>query len=239
MTDNPAAALATLARAFDYTSLDDATANLAKQVADRIRAHQRQASAAIITIGNDLRLIKDRLGYGLFGEWLRQEFGWHARTAQRFMRAAEVFGDENDNVSVLAPTTIYLLSSKSTPETCVAKVIADLEAGEPVDQDRICAEVREARERARAARIEKKLSQRQRERKAEGARKHQEARTRAEQRLVEQAAAEQRVLDFLVAKLDIEDVAELVALMAQAGNWNHQALATAAGLDGPLQKHAA
>ena len=145
---------------FDYTSLDSETAELAKRVADKIRAQKRQAIAAIITIGKDLESLKERLGYGLFGEWLRREFGWNERTAQRFMQAAAIFGTKSDTLSDLSPTTLYLLSAKSTPEAIREKVIAKLEAGEPVDHARVRVEVREARQRTKAARTEMMLSPR-------------------------------------------------------------------------------
>jgi hypothetical protein len=149
-----------LLSAFDYTSLDSETAELAKRVADKIRAQKRQAIAAIITIGKDLESLKERLGYGLFGEWLGREFGWHERTAQRFIQAAAVFGSKSDTVSDLSPTTLYLLSAKSTPEAIRENVIAKLEAGEPVDHAQVLVEVREARQRTKAARIEMMLSPR-------------------------------------------------------------------------------
>jgi len=147
-----------LVSTFDYTALDPETAKLAKQIADGIRAQLRRASAAIITIGRDLKSAKDRLGHGRFGQWLQAEFDWDERSARRFMRAAEVFGDKMDTVSVLAPTTIYLLSAKSTPGCYVAKVVADLEAGKHVDQERLHVDVYEARKRAKAARTKMKLS---------------------------------------------------------------------------------
>ena len=147
-----------LLSAFDYTSLDSETAELAKRVADKIRAQKRQAIAAIITIGKDLESLKQRLGYGLFGEWLRREFGWHERTAQRFMQAAAVFGTKSDTVSDLSPTTLYLLSAKSTPEAVREKVIAQLEAGGPVDHELVRVEVREARQHTKPARTKMKLS---------------------------------------------------------------------------------
>jgi Protein of unknown function (DUF3102) len=147
-----------LLSAFDYTSLDSETAELAKRVADKIRTQKRQVIAGIITIGKDLESLKERLGHGLFGEWLRREFGWHERTAQRFMQAAAVFGTKSDTVSDLSPTTLYLLSAKSTPEAIREKVIAKLEAGEPVDHARVRVEVRGARQRTKEARIEMMLS---------------------------------------------------------------------------------
>jgi hypothetical protein len=51
--------------------------------------------------------VKILLPHGQFGPWLATEFGWTERTAQRFMRAVEVFGSKADTVSVLEPTAIY------------------------------------------------------------------------------------------------------------------------------------
>jgi DUF3102 family protein len=208
-TDTLMTALQENATAFDYTTLASETANLAKQAADRIRARQRQESAAVIAIGKDLKAIKDRLDRGQFGRWLRAEFDWTERTARRYMQAAKVFDGQTDAVSVLSPTTLYLLSAKSTPETRVAKVIADLEAGDPIDQARIVADVHAARKRAKEARLEAQLSPRQRARKAD----QQAACKRAEQRLSAQSTAEKRVADFLANNLGNDSVAQLIELL--------------------------
>jgi hypothetical protein len=130
---------------FDYSALDPETAKLAKDAADNIHAYKRRATAAIIEIGKDLNKVKERLGYGPFGDWLREEFDWTERTAQRFMQVAAVFGDKSDIVSDLQPTILYQLSARSTPETIISKVVRQLEAGERLDVAAVHAEGAKAR----------------------------------------------------------------------------------------------
>src|SRR3954471_3768687 len=101
-----------------------ADAELARQVVEQVRKHQHRTSVEVIHIGRELRKVRDALGHGRFGDWLEAEFGWTPRTAQNYMRAADVFGGKCETVSHLPPATLYLLSAKSTPESIVKSVVA-------------------------------------------------------------------------------------------------------------------
>jgi hypothetical protein len=144
------AAFPVVVQGYDYAALSSDTADLARRTAEKIRQHQQQTSREVIEVGADLIRVKNALGHGRFGKWLTIETGWSIRTAQRYMRAAEVFGPKCDTVSFLPPpATLYLLSARSTSETIVGEVIDRLENGERVDADNIKATVQAARERAR------------------------------------------------------------------------------------------
>jgi hypothetical protein len=143
------AALPVVDQAYDYAALSSDTADLARRTAEKIRRHQQRISREVIEVGAGLIGVKNALGHGRFGKWLTIETGWSIRTAQRYMRAAEVFGPKCDTVSFLPPATVYLLSARSTPETIVGEVIDRLENGERIDADNIKATVQAARERAR------------------------------------------------------------------------------------------
>ena len=99
--------------AFDYASLDGDTAQFLQQQTGEIRALMRRSAQDIFEIGQKLIEIKQRLGHGQFLEWLKAEFDWTIRTAQRFMNVAERFGNKSDIMSSLniAPTALYLLAA--------------------------------------------------------------------------------------------------------------------------------
>jgi hypothetical protein len=126
--------------AFDYEAPEhvehQATLTLAR---DAIRKEMERCAKSIVTIGWNLQRAKDECGHGIFLKWLDAEFGWSHRTAQRFMRAAEVF-DTKENatrVSQMEPTAIYLLSAPSTPKQAREQVLTRLDAGERIPVEEI------------------------------------------------------------------------------------------------------
>lgn len=170
---------------FDYSALAEENAALVRDVATRVRAHQRRTSAEIIEVGADLARVKGRLDHGQFGRWLDAEFGWTIRTAQNYMRAAEVFGVKCETVSHLPPKAIYMLSAKSVPEAIVGEVVGKIENGEPIDLDAVTDQVRKASaERSEAKRKSrlKEVSARTRKRREKEQREweHREAKRQAE-----------------------------------------------------------
>jgi phenylpyruvate tautomerase PptA (4-oxalocrotonate tautomerase family) len=122
--------------------------------AERIRTAYRDETRRIFAIGQDLKEAKGHLRHGHFGRWLRAEFGWSERTAQRYMQAARVFGGKTDTVADLAPGAIYALSADSTPAAVRASVLARVKAGEQPDACEIKSEVANAKKAERAYRAE-------------------------------------------------------------------------------------
>jgi hypothetical protein len=133
---------------FDYTQLDSATADVLRQAAHQIRSFERNAAQAMITIGKTLLGIRDQLDHGQFGAWLKAEFNWTARTAQNYMRAAEIFGTKCETISHLPATLIYRLAAPSTPKQIQDKVVADLEAGKSIDHRALKKEITVSRQKA-------------------------------------------------------------------------------------------
>lgn len=80
---------------FDYSQLDTETRIVVQQRTEEIKVLVRRSAQDIIDIGNKLIDIKARLGHGNFGNWLKNEFGWTAMTAQRFMQVADRFKNNN------------------------------------------------------------------------------------------------------------------------------------------------
>jgi hypothetical protein len=143
---------------FDYSSLDHGTACRLKQAAEEIRDAKRGAARSIIHIGVQLLEVKGCLEHGKFGAWLKREFGWSKRTAQSYMRAAEVFGGKSETVADLPHAFIYKLTARSTPPQIREKVVADLEAGHPIDCPRVTKEIsrsRPGKSLAKLSRVEK------------------------------------------------------------------------------------
>jgi hypothetical protein len=135
---------------FDYAGLDAEVAAEARAAADRIRALGRRLDEAIGAIGEELIDIKEKLGHGQFGRWLKAEFGMSPDTAERYMRVMRVFGDKIRTVRFLKPTTLYTLSAKVVPETVRNKIVERIEGGEQVSDS----EVRAVIDRAKTLRKE-------------------------------------------------------------------------------------
>ncbi len=115
--------------AFDYSTLDESVARVARATAERIRANM---IGAYVEIGRSLLDVKAQMVHGTFGAWIAAEFGWSDRTAQNYMSAAEWAEANSEIVSYLPPTAVYALSSPSTPEPARAKVIEAVRSGEAV-----------------------------------------------------------------------------------------------------------
>jgi len=132
---------------FDYRSVENDTGDKLRQDADEIRALQRTTALAVIDIGVRLLRIKEYLHHGQFVAWLGAEFGWSARTAQNYMRVAEVFRAESEIVAGLPLNFIYRLAARSTRDDIRDKVIHDLEVGREIDCKAITAQIERSRPR--------------------------------------------------------------------------------------------
>lgn len=106
---------------FDYDSLDPATRAIAQQCACEVKGLIKPQGQHVIHAGQRLLAVKARLGYGRFGKWLETEFGKTSRTAQKFMRVAETFKNEeifkNEEYSYLtfSLSALCRLAEPSTP----------------------------------------------------------------------------------------------------------------------------
>lgn len=119
--------------AFSYEALPVDQAKLIRKAGERIRKRITRQIKDIIETGNDLLKIKEQLDHGQFEAWLDFEFKMTARSAQRYMRAAEYMADKNDIVSVLEPGAVYLLAAKSCPEEVRLACINECRRAKPGD----------------------------------------------------------------------------------------------------------
>ena len=116
---------------FDYAQLDSETRVVVQQKTSEIKERMRNAAQSIVEIGERLLDIKQRLGHGSFGAWLKAEFEWSQDTARNFMNVAERFG-QNPKISEFAPSALYLLASPSTPDAARADALDRVDRGEKV-----------------------------------------------------------------------------------------------------------
>ena len=80
-----------VASGFDYSLVGEA-ADRVRSSAEKIRRTVQKTLDDLIEVGQELLAVKEAVGHGHFGAWLRAEFGWTERTAQNLMSVAERFG---------------------------------------------------------------------------------------------------------------------------------------------------
>jgi len=112
---------------FDYSSLNGSGVWF-RETADLIRQVSRSTASKAIFIGNKLIEAKKRCPHGMFGDWIKHEFGWTARTATTYMRIAERFG-KSEMVSDLSLIVLQVLVSGDVPEEAVDEVVSMAESG--------------------------------------------------------------------------------------------------------------
>lgn len=119
---------------FDYTALDADVAGQVQMAVQNIRLLMQRTLEDAIAMGRELLAVKDVLPHGQFSVWLRVEFDWTERTAQRFMTVAQRFGSKTDTMSVLKIdlTAAYLLAAPSVPEEGIAAALQRAENGERI-----------------------------------------------------------------------------------------------------------
>lgn len=120
---------------FDYSSLNLETRILVQKRTTEIKELVNQAVQDMIQIGNKLIEVKKQLGHGYFGAWLKIEFTWSDRSAQKFMRAARFAAsffekEELLNLNNFDASALTLLASKSTSEEAKQKALECAAQGE-------------------------------------------------------------------------------------------------------------
>lgn len=150
--------LVVVERRFDYSPLEEKTAEKVQASAARIRETVKRTIEDIIAVGAELLSVKEELPHGQFIPWLRAEFGWTERTARNFMAVAEAFGPKTEMISDLRidPTAAYLLAAPSAPDEAREAAVERAESGERITAKvakKILAEERKkpARRRRRAS----------------------------------------------------------------------------------------
>ena len=172
---------------FDYTVLSQAAAKAAQTAAARI--HDRHTNSMLET-GADLLKVKPLLGHGHFISSIEAEFDWSERSAQIFMKAAELTS-KNETVAVLPPSSIYRLAAKNVPESAVTGVTALIKAGRQPSIDEVIDMISEAKVAERDAKAAERIAK-------------QPASSRAEafDKFLKQKRADKRVQEKQAAKVE-------------------------------------
>lgn len=117
---------------YDYDQLPEAIRDPVRRSAITIKPRLKRAAEDIFVIGQELQAVKDRLPHGSYTDWLDVEFGLSERMAQRFVGVSERLGGKSDKLSLLPPSTLYLLAAPSTPDEAIQTVERKLDAGERI-----------------------------------------------------------------------------------------------------------
>jgi len=134
---------------YDYSTLPEAYRERVRQSAMTIKPRLKRAAEDIFVIGRELCVIKDHLPHGEYTSWLDIEFGLSLRMAQRFVGVYERLGSKSDNLSLLAPSTLYLLAAPSTPDEAIRTVEAYLATGERLGVEVVQRVISDAKRRAK------------------------------------------------------------------------------------------
>ena len=194
---------------FTYAGLPAPVAAEIEATATRSKDRLIRQVTDIIETGRDLQEVKGKLEHGQFEPWLKTSFNMTARTAQKYMRAAEYFADKSELSSHLTPNTIYLLSAKSTPEVVHEQVVERLESGLPAEPEYIRHVVHDAKLREREAKDKKGKKEARAARKRQKARWAREQRKEEEEHQRKEAAAKataREVAEILVDKLSKDEI---------------------------------
>jgi hypothetical protein len=101
---------------YNYSTLTPDAAQLAQSAAGRIKKQTTRLALAAIEIGSDLLLVKGKLPHGQWERWLRDEFGWEPRHAQKYMRVADKFAQENVTDLAIGLRTLEYLARDSVSD---------------------------------------------------------------------------------------------------------------------------
>lgn len=112
---------------YDYEQLPKAHREQIKRSALTIKPRLKRAAEDIFVIGRELSAIKENFPHGEYGRWLDIEFGLSDRMAQRFVNVYARLGIKSDKLSVLPPSTLYMLSAKSTPDEAIQEIAKQIE----------------------------------------------------------------------------------------------------------------
>ena len=120
---------------FKYEHLDERTQTIVWQRTSEIKELMRLTAENIISIGQKLTEVKEKLGHGSFQNWLRSEFEWSEQTARQFMqvyRWSKTIKNKNFVFSQLATSALYLLAAPSTPPEARDEVLTIIDGGEKI-----------------------------------------------------------------------------------------------------------
>jgi hypothetical protein len=201
---------------FDYAGIPPAGVTVLRAASSEIRTRIKRQIEAIIATGEQLRTAKELL-QGRFVEWIGTELDMSVRTAQNYMRAAEVWGPECATVAHLPPNILYLTAAKSTPDEVRAEIVTAFKGGQLLCAATIEERVREARHKAEEERRTAKIPLEKRKRQAAAKKRREVERQKdwqeRERRELADKAEGDRTAAELMRMLSPEAIRVLVRLL--------------------------
>jgi hypothetical protein len=139
---------------YDYSTVAEAYRESVRRSALVIKPRLKRAAEDIFVIGKELNATKVLLPHGEYTHWLDIEFGLSERMAQRFVNVYARLGAKTDIMSVLPPTTLYMLAAPSTPDEAIRAVEKHLDPGERISVAYVQGVITQAKQKARLQPIE-------------------------------------------------------------------------------------
>lgn len=118
---------------FDYEKLNADIRTVVQQSTREIKNLMRRTTEDVISIGQKLFNVKAQLGHGNFRKWLKSEFNWSVKTANRFMHVAENFKCVTLTHLDITDSALYFLASPSTPQEARIKALQRATNGEKIN----------------------------------------------------------------------------------------------------------
>ena len=203
---------------FNYDALPVLTAKTLRTQATRIRKLVKTTTTTIIEVGHDLIAVKRTLDHGQFGAWVEAECGFSLRTAENYIRAAEFAEGKSEIVSLLPPTTVYRLSSKSAPPDLVKSFIEVASRGDVVSERSVKDALEEARFQKRELKQQEEKSRGRSESKKRRAQREAEQERRKENNRLRAERCQQGAAD-IIRRLGLEDVRYLLDVLSDQDVW--------------------
>lgn len=120
---------------FNYDLVPQENRNLVMTKTIETKVLVRQTAQGIIEIGKNLIEIKKNVGHGNWLPWLESEMAWSQSNANRFIQAAERFGNYPDRGNLnYSPRVIFALAEKSTPDEVIGSASEAQETGEKITE---------------------------------------------------------------------------------------------------------
>lgn len=117
---------------YDYSLMDDAVRDRARDAAVTIRRRQRNIVMHMIEIGDELITVK-RLLPREFTKWLEIEFAMSISSANEFMNVSRRFGEFSTIIVEMGATVVRMLAAPSVPNEAIDAVIqASQRLGRPM-----------------------------------------------------------------------------------------------------------
>ncbi len=121
-----------LAPEFDYGKLNTEVRMVVQECASEIKNLMRHTTQDLIEIGQRLIDVKAQLIHGNFRKWLKAEFDWSIKTANRFMQVAEKFKCVTLTHLDITASALYLLASPSTCDEARTEALKRASQGDTI-----------------------------------------------------------------------------------------------------------